>query len=32
METTNFLTLEDAGREDLRAVLDLARAHAEGRL
>jgi aspartate carbamoyltransferase catalytic subunit len=32
LETTNFLTLEDAGREDLRAVLDLARDHAEGRL
>ena len=32
METSNFLTLEDAGREDLRAVLDLARAHAEGPL
>jgi aspartate carbamoyltransferase catalytic subunit len=31
LETSNFLTLEDAGREDLRAVLDLARAHAEGR-
>jgi aspartate carbamoyltransferase catalytic subunit len=31
LETRNFLTLEDAGREDLRAVLDLARAHAEGR-
>ena len=32
METRNFLTLEDMEREDLRAVLDLARAHAEGRL
>ncbi len=32
MQTTSFLTLEDAGREDLRAVLDVARAHAEGRL
>jgi aspartate carbamoyltransferase catalytic subunit len=31
LETSNFLTLEDAGREDLRTVLDLARAHAEGR-
>jgi aspartate carbamoyltransferase catalytic subunit len=31
LETSNFLTLEHAGREDLRAVLDLARAHAEGR-
>jgi aspartate carbamoyltransferase catalytic subunit len=28
----NFLTLEDASREELREVLDLARAHAEGRL
>jgi len=32
LETRNFLTLEDMEREDLRAVLDLARAHAEGRL
>ncbi len=32
METRNFLTLEDVEREDLRAVLDLARACAEGRL
>jgi aspartate carbamoyltransferase catalytic subunit len=32
LETRNFLTLESAGREDLRAVLDLAQAHAEGRL
>ncbi len=32
METRNFLTLEGIGREDLRAILDLARAHAEGRL
>jgi aspartate carbamoyltransferase catalytic subunit len=32
LETRNFLTLEDARIEDLRAVLDLARAHAEGRL
>jgi aspartate carbamoyltransferase catalytic subunit len=32
LETRNFLTLESAGCEDLRAVLDLARAHAEGRL
>jgi aspartate carbamoyltransferase catalytic subunit len=32
LQTTNFLTLEDAGREDLRAVLDVARDHAEGRL
>ena len=30
--TRNFLTLEDATREDLRSVLDLARANAEGRL
>jgi aspartate carbamoyltransferase catalytic subunit len=32
LETRNFLTLEDAGPQDLRAVLDLAGAHAEGRL
>ncbi len=32
METRNFLTLEDVRCEDLRAILDLARAHAEGRL
>jgi aspartate carbamoyltransferase catalytic subunit len=32
LETRNFLTLEDARAEDLRAILDLARAHAEGRL
>ena len=32
METRDFLTLEDVEREDLRAVLDLARACAEGRL
>jgi aspartate carbamoyltransferase catalytic subunit len=32
LETRNFLTLEDMEREELRAVLDLARAHAEGRL
>jgi aspartate carbamoyltransferase catalytic subunit len=30
--TRNFLTLEDTGREELREVLDLARAHAEGSL
>jgi aspartate carbamoyltransferase catalytic subunit len=30
LETRNFLTLEDARCEDIRAVLDLARAHAEG--
>src|SRR5918998_282236 len=28
--TRNFLTLEDTRREDLRAILELARAHAEG--
>ena len=28
--TRNFLTLEDATREELRSVLDLARAHARG--
>jgi aspartate carbamoyltransferase catalytic subunit len=28
--TRNFLTLEDASREDLRLILDLARAHARG--
>ena len=32
MEIRSFLTLEDASREDLRAVLDLARAHADGRM
>jgi aspartate carbamoyltransferase catalytic subunit len=32
LETRNFLTLEEMEREELRAVLDLARAHAEGRL
>ena len=32
MEIRSFLTIEDASREDLRAVLDLARAHAEGRV
>ncbi len=32
METRNFLTLEGARSEELRAILDLARAHAEGRL
>ena len=32
MKTRNFLTLEDVTFEDLGAVLDLARAHAEGRL
>jgi len=28
--TRNFLTLEDATREDMRSILDLARAHARG--
>jgi aspartate carbamoyltransferase catalytic subunit len=32
LETRNFLTLGDASHEDLRTVLNLARAHAEGRL
>jgi aspartate carbamoyltransferase catalytic subunit len=32
LEPRNFLTLEDARSEQLRAILDLARAHAEGRL
>jgi aspartate carbamoyltransferase catalytic subunit len=32
LEIRNFLTLEDAGPEDLRTILDLAGAHAEGRL
>jgi aspartate carbamoyltransferase catalytic subunit len=32
LETRNFLTLEDMEREELRAVFDLARAHAGGRL
>ena len=32
MEIRSFLTIEDASREDLRDVLDLARAHAEGRV
>jgi aspartate carbamoyltransferase catalytic subunit len=32
LETRNFLTLEDASSEELRAILDLARAHAAGRL
>jgi aspartate carbamoyltransferase catalytic subunit len=31
LETRSLLTLGDARREDLRTVLDLARAHAEGR-
>ena len=32
METRSFLTLEDASREDIREILDLARAFAEGRV
>ena len=32
METRSFLTLEDVGREDIREILDLARAFAEGRV
>jgi aspartate carbamoyltransferase catalytic subunit len=32
LETRNFLTLGDARHEDLRTVLDLAWAHADGRL
>jgi aspartate carbamoyltransferase catalytic subunit len=32
LEIRNFLTLENARSEELRAILDLARAHAEGRL
>jgi aspartate carbamoyltransferase catalytic subunit len=32
LETRNFLTLEDVERGDLRSILDLARACAEGRL
>jgi aspartate carbamoyltransferase catalytic subunit len=32
LETRSFLTLEDASREDIREVLDLARAFAEGRV
>ena len=32
METKSFLTLEDVGREDIREILDLARAFAEGRV
>ena len=32
METRDFLTLEDVRREDLRAVIDLARECSEGRL
>jgi aspartate carbamoyltransferase catalytic subunit len=32
LETKGFLTLEDVGREDIREILDLARAFAEGRI
>ena len=32
METRSFLSLEDIDREDIREILDLARAFAEGRL
>jgi aspartate carbamoyltransferase catalytic subunit len=32
LETRSFLTLEDIGREDIREILDLARAFAEGRV
>jgi aspartate carbamoyltransferase catalytic subunit len=32
LETKGFLTLEHVGREDIRQILDLARAFAEGRL
>ena len=32
METRNFLTLEGVGREDIRGILGLARAFAEGRV
>jgi aspartate carbamoyltransferase catalytic subunit len=32
LEIRSFLTIEDVGRDDLRAVLDLARAHAQGRV
>jgi aspartate carbamoyltransferase catalytic subunit len=32
LETRNYLTLEDTSREELREVLDLARAHAEASL
>ena len=32
METKGLLTLEHVGREDIRQILDLARAFAEGRL
>ena len=32
MEVRSFLSIEDESRENLRTVLDLARAHAEGRI
>jgi aspartate carbamoyltransferase catalytic subunit len=32
LETRSFLTLEEVGREDIREILDLARAFAEGRV
>ena len=32
METRSLLTLEGIGREDIREILDLARAFAEGRV
>ena len=32
METRHFVTLENTTREELREILDLARAHADGRL
>jgi aspartate carbamoyltransferase catalytic subunit len=32
LETRSFLTLEDVAREDIREILDLARAFAEGRV
>jgi aspartate carbamoyltransferase catalytic subunit len=32
LETRSFLTLEDTGREDIREVLDLARAFADGQI
>ena len=32
METRDFVTLENTTREELREILDLARAHADGRL
>ena len=32
METRNFVTLENTSRQELREILELARAHAEGSL